>query len=498
MRVTRAIPLVSTHMHYVLISIFAALVLLPWSVSASPYTCVTTSATGATASRPIDSTQWNPATCDNLGPNGELSNLLSDLLADVPNMGNAANQMCAPVYPQCGCGMVPGLFGVCRPGPNKNQCPCAAAAPGGGVTEGICVANEVCLGGTYTDFTGATTKVGDLGGIVGDIFKGLLGRVMQNIGQDSGADGCTQYYTVTSTSSDPCAIYDPSLSGSILGGLTPQGSSTAQQLLDALLGGSQSSNAGGSNSGQTQSIGSQLLNLINNLPAGSDNQTGAQNPLLYPLGGSQGSLADQTVALNPDGTRGDIQILNDGATIFAGSRDLTKGEEIAGFYGGSSGGFGQPQGIAARMCQTRPWAESFISYVIPPSFFDGLCTWRGYAVGFPEFPASTGGASGQPSTSFSSPTTGIVSTSSVPLIQPKVEIWSVPSKVTIGARISIFWNTVGVSSCAVTSSDGSFSESSLSGGAATVPIVGPTTFTIRCITPNGVYVEDEVTVGLGV
>ncbi|MBI2025510.1 hypothetical protein HYT04_01845 [Candidatus Kaiserbacteria bacterium] len=73
-----------------------------------------------------------------------------------------------------------------------------------------------------------------------------------------------------------------------------------------------------------------------------------------------------------------------------------------------------------------------------------------------------------------------------------------PDKVPLGTRTSVFWNTKGVEQCSITSPDGSFNENSLSGGAATVPLSGPTTFTISCLTAAGTPVTDYVTVQLAI
>ncbi len=480
----------------VLVSLF-----FPLSTNAAPtFLCITAvSSTGGTVTtQMIEPSAWAADKCYNDGPNGQVSNLVSNLI----NVGNSANEMCTPVIPGYECGMVPGpVFGVPRPGLNKNHCPCLAPVPNvpGGVVEGVCVAQNVCEGLSYSGLLGDRTGVGDFGGIVTDIFKGLIGQALQNIGSQNGgtsdANGCYEYYTVTAPSSDPCAEYVPNLSDTILDDLyTPQGPSTAQQLLDALNSGSGGTSGGAG--GNTQSTATQLLNLINGQ---SNTQSGSQNSITNSQGQQtaiQGSLSSQTVALNADGTRGDIQITGTGATIFAGSRDVTGGTEIAGFYGGDTGGFGQPQGIAARLCLNRPWASSFVSYIIPSAVFDGLCSWRGYQVGFPAY-TTPSSSSGSQTTTFSTPTS-IPSTQVFEVIEPRAEIWSVPKNVTIGSRASIFWNTKDVQSCTISSSDGSFSESSLSGGAATVPIIDATTFTILCVTKNGTTITDEVTVGLGV
>ncbi len=195
----------------------------------------------------------------------------------------------------------------------------------------------------------------------------------------------------------------------------------------------------------------------------------------------------------PPGAYGDVKILANGTTIIAGVRE--KNSEIAGFYGttattGASG--------VAKLCSNRPWASNFLSFIIPATFFDSLCSWRGYAVGkaavTPPTPA--------PTTSTFKPTTvkttvggtktGTATTT--PAVEARVDIWASPSTVPLGARTSIFWNTQGVTECIETSPDGSFSHTSLKGGASTVPLTSATTFTISCIAPNGAPVTDSITV----
>jgi hypothetical protein len=79
-----------------------------------------------------------------------------------------------------------------------------------------------------------------------------------------------------------------------------------------------------------------------------------------------------------------------------------------------------------------------------------------------------------------------------------VDIWAVPAAVPLGARTTIFWNTQGVTNCTETSPDGSFNQNSLSGGAATVPITGATTFSISCDAPDGSHVTGYVVVNLAI
>ena len=392
---------------------------------------------------------------------------------------------------------------------NGNPCPgtvitCKVAIPGSNTVWGICMLSG-CKGQTYTGLGGGSTGVGDIGGIVGQIFKGLLDKIMQpkpSSGGGGGASpgttpaGCTTYYTVTVPTSDPCARYVQPTSNSLLGSTDGVQNTASQELMNALGGGTQSSvNAALGADGGTSAVNvsEQILNQVTNQNS-NVLQTPGTNQTTVPAGGT---LADRAVSLQ-SGTQGNIEIRGGGATVIANARDVQANTEVAGFYGGDTFGTTQPQGVVAKLCQSRPWAGAIVSFVIPPSFFDSLCAWRGYQVGIPVPPPAPvtqtviiqQQASGQ-GTAQSESTT-------VSTIPPEVDIWAVPAKVTLGGRTSIFWNTKGVASCTETSPDGSFNENSLSGGASTVPLSGPTTFTISCLTPDGKPVTDYVTVNLSI
>lgn len=215
---------------------------------------------------------------------------------------------------------------------------------------------------------------------------------------------------------------------------------------------------------------------------------------------SQGATTTPSVFANPayliPGLRGDIQIFSSGGTIIAGSRNQTGNTEVAGFFGSNTFN-GQPQGVVANICRARPWATSVLSYVLPANFFDSLCVARGYAVGDPPpVQQPTVVVTQTPSQPAQQTTAPTASTTSVPSVPASVRIWSVPASVPLGSRASIFWTSQGVTSCLVTSPDGSFSQTTLSGGASTVALTGATTFTISCLSPNGTPVTDYVTVNI--
>jgi len=334
-----------------------------------------------------------------------------------------------------------------------------------------------CKGETYTGQDGATQGVGSSGAF-NEILKGAMG-LLQGLLQGkqqqqqtppppppTGSAGCTSYYQVTAPSTDPCAYYVPPVSDSLSGGNT----NASGDLLEALGGGSAVSDQ---------------LNSALNIPSESETSTT-----------TQGSGLSGVVSLQ-GGTQGDIQFGASRTTVVATSRDPNANTEIAGFYGSNTIGGEQPQSLAARMCKSRPWAVTTITYIIPPTFFDSLCASRGYQVGSPvPTPKPTPPAVKPPPPPAA--TTTPPAPPPTPTIPPEIDIWAVPAKVSLGSRTTIFWNTKGVDSCTVLSPDGSFNEKTLSGGAATVPLSGATTFTISCLTPSGTPVTDYVTVNMAI
>ncbi len=375
---------------------------------------------------------------------------------------------------------------------------------------GVCMIDG-CRGDSYAGLDGKSTGVGDIGGIVGQIFKGLLDKLLApkppgGGGGGGGAPpgttpaGCTRYYTVTVPTSDPCATYVQPTSSSLLGSTNGTQNTASNELLNALSGGSQSSmntalGADVEGEASVPNVSDQILNQITNQNIGALQTPGANtNP-----DGTKvlvgGNLANQAVSLK-SGTVGNIELRDTGGTVIANARDTQANTEVAGFYGGDTFGTTQSQGVIASMCQSRPWASSVVSFVIPSSFFDSLCAWRGYQVGTPAPPPSTSTVLIQQGV----PKQGTPPPPPPPAVSvlPEVDIWAVPAKVTLGGRTSIFWNTKGVASCKETSPDGSFNENTLSGGASTVPLSGATTFSISCLTPDGKPVTDYVTVNLAI
>lgn len=377
------------------------------------------------------------------------------------------------------------------------DCDCTVSPPTGTVT-GKCVTSDICAGKSYTDQQGQSQSPGDAKGMM-DALKGIMDMLKGKDGggggggqppqQGQGLDdkGCTSYYQVTAPSTDPCVYYVPPTSDSLLN-TSGLGISGSDELLDALNAGEDSA---------LLNVSDTLLGTLGGLPGATETgtETGITPTSTTSLPAVGGNLFGRQVNLQ-SGTWGDIVVTDGGATIVAQARDAGANTEVAGFYGSDAYG-GQPQGVIAGMCQNRPWAGSIVSFIIPPVFFDGLCAWRGYQVGLPA----------PPSQPFVERPTKAATTTASPAaspqpqastVPPRVEIWAVPDRIPLGTRTSVFWNTRGVESCSITSPEGSFNENSLSGGAATVPLTGATTFTISCLTAAGTPVTDFVTVNLSI
>jgi hypothetical protein len=409
-------------------------------------------------------------------------------------VGTAADAICfepgmCQYGTRCGKNGPPGVL-------NK---PCSDST-NGFTTSGKCVAPFKCLA---TSAQGQNGGMGDIKQAL-DAVKSILDMMKGGGGGGGGGGGeqspatnptlggCAQYYNVTTPSSDPCAVYVPPVSDQ----LTGTSSSAAGDLISSLL-------TGGLNTGATTNTNTNTNTSSNTNTATSDTNTSAttqtpQTSTATPISVPQGS----TASLTP-GVSGDIQYSTNGVTVLVNNVDAKNSTQVAGFYGTAAGG--QPTSVVSGMCQGRPWASNFLSSIIPSAFFDSLCQLRGYAVGSPAAPAPAVVKAAAPTATKPKVTTPVkpsapstpVATSTGPYVEPQADIWAVPSSVPLGARTTVFWNAKGVTSCTETSPDGSFSQSTLSGGAATVPLSGPTTYTISCVTPAGGHITNYVTVQLG-
>ncbi|HEY4522333.1 MAG TPA: hypothetical protein VJH91_01700 [Candidatus Paceibacterota bacterium] len=424
-----------------------------------------------------------------------------------------------------------------------------------GPVAGFCIAVQ-CKGTQAPGLGGGSMSLGgSLQGIVGALLSGVIGKLMQPTpptptppaypggGTTPTPISCNIYATVaSSTASSTTYILSWTTSGGatsatispLPGPVSPFGSQqiTAPAATTFFLtvtgssGSNTCSSAGGygpnSYSGVDQNSISNLLNglggnsnisnLLNqlggdlggsNLQPVSDllNQFGPSLPGLPPRDTSAASgtpplsqnIFTHPAPLMPSGTSGDIRITNEGVTLIVRSRDPDKNTEVAGFYGSNTLTGQNPTGLVANLCRTRPWATNLLSYVVPANFFDGLCTWRGYQVGLP-VPSAP-----QVTVTQTRPKpTQQTSTTTAPVVEARVDIWAVPVSVPLGARTSIFWNTQGVASCIISSPDGSFNQSTLSGGASTVPLTGATMYTISCLKADSTPVTDYVMVNLAI
>lgn len=408
-----------------------------------------------------------------------------------PSMSTAADAMCHPWIPQCGCNQVPTATG-CAQSKNTYKCPVGVCSDttNGFKTQGVCIASGVCQAVLVQNLQGQSggvdTGLQQLGQTLGQLLQQLMQGGSSGSGSTGGSSTTTTcpngYYTVTTPSSDPCAQYVAPTSSSI-DTTSTTGSTAADALLQAL-------------GGSTDTSGGVTITNDNSNTNTNANPTTSLNLLTQSTSSVFAPGSAASVLLSPlvGGASGNIQLSSNGATVIGGTTDLQSNTTVAGFYGSDTFGGQQPQSLAASLCESRPWATNFLSAIVSPSFFDSLCTWQGYQVG--ATPAQTPVL--QQTTFSGTQSAPVPATTTIPTVAPQATIWAVPASVPLDTRTSIFWNTQGVSNCTETSPDGSFSQSSLSGGASTVPITGATTFTISCLAPNGTPVTNFVTVNLSI
>lgn len=338
---------------------------------------------------------------------------------------------------------------------------------------GYCVAKGACKASEVGNITGGFFNVGAqivVGTIWGGIKNAFVGT--PTVSQPSQPQ-CPTRYRVSVPSSDPCAVYVPPVSTSTL--------NMSDALLRAL--GPQSIPA---KPPQT-SVGNFLLNMAENIVA--------------PMA-SRASFSPEIFPIEP-GARGDIQLTTTGATIQAGLVDANRNLEVSGFFGAKTL-IEAPASLAVRMCVVRPWQHAQVSAKIPASIFDAVCSGKGFKTGLPAAAAASGAAApAKTSGSKLATTTASIATTTaavpeVPSVKPAAAIWASPESVPLGSRTTIIWDSKGVVSCVETSPDGNFNDDRKSGRASTVAIVGPTTFIISCLAPDGSHVTDFVRVNLAI
>ncbi len=408
----------------------------------------------------------------------------------------AANAMCNPWFIQCPCNMVPGPKG-CVGGKNTANCPVGVCidTTEGFTTPGICSAQNKCEGKTSSSpggLGGASEALGLTKQIM-DLLKGLTGAGGGGGGSEvpasqAPATVCPNgYYTVTQPSTDPCAVYNPNSISDALGGGT---TGISGSLLDALNGdtGSALPTDTSTVTGGTTSVPSGTTQTPVSTPTNSNSTETAPVPP---------PATPPVVPATSKSLTGDIKIGGTGATVIANFKQGVT--EVAGFFGGSTFGGGSGQSAASRVCASRPWAGTgLIASFVPNAFFDSMCSRAGYQVGVVQNTVTTPTRETSSSSVNTRVTTTPTATTTPPvrvnIIPPEVDIWAEPLSVRLGTRAYIFWNARGVDMCAA--SGPNFSQSSISGGASTVPISGATTFSIECTAPDGTKVTDSVTVNL--
>lgn len=461
----------------------------------------------------------------------------------------------------------------CTETPTKGRPLCATVvcrdSTNGFTTVGFCKTSTQCQGTSAQGLGGGSMNLGgQLGGIVGQLFSGVLQKLMGgSSGSGSGSEGGTGSTYTPPPPLPTCNIYSGVISSTDssttirlswsstdattaaispgIGSVSPTDSRTIE-LTNTTTYVLSVTGAGGSNVCSTTVLGSggdaggstNLTDLLNSFNGSTDTdtdtgtdtetETGTDTetetsvsttldqifsttnvtPATFtdtttetdPVGLTSDVKSLQTTSA-PFGTSGDIRIFEQGATIVAGMNDPNTNTQVVGFYGANSSSDFKSTGVVGQLCVSRPWATNILSKIITPSFFDSLCTWRGYQVGVSapaqQAPAkNTAPAVTKPSTTVV--TTTKTTATTTPVVPGKVDVWAVPAVVPLGARTSIFWNTQAVTNCIVSSPDGSFNQTTLSGGAATVPLSGATTFTISCIDSGGNPVTDFVTVNLAI
>lgn len=363
-------------------------------------------------------------------------------------------------------------------------------------SDGNCVATGICLSKSTggSSITGIADLLGGIAKLMQALNAGQSPSGGAGSGSGGGTGGCSSYYQVSTPSTDPCAYYVPQTSNSIAtGSTTGTGSgNSASDLLNALG----NSNNLGNTTGNT--------NISTNINTNANASTATATAVVATTTGNRSSstvlFIRQQSNLTP-GLSGDIRVSQNGATLIISNPNAQKNTIVAGFLGTNVSGTFQPQGVVQGWCQNRPWVSNFLSFIIPATFFDNLCTLRGYRVGPPPAPTAPAVSLTQtkiiqkPAPKPVATTTAATSTKQN-LPPPQVDIWAVPASVPLGTRTTVFWSSKNTVSCLVKSPNGSFNQTTLSGGGATVPLSGVTTFTISCEGADGTHATDFVTVGL--
>lgn len=269
--------------------------------------------------------------------------------------------------------------------------------------------------------------------------------------------------------------------------------------------------SGTSDTSGVSNLISSLLNgnVSSDTSAGTATQT---NGSVVP-GASAAPATPKAPFGSAEGVTGDVQIQGVFARVLASNRNTARGTQVSGFYGFQTADGVPVTTVFKNLCALRPWSTNFISFIVPSSYFDALCTARNFVVGVTAAPASgSTGTTGTVPTTSTKPKIGAVdaatgvnyntqpvSGSIVPaapkeyLGKARVDIWATPPSVSKGERTSIFWDSAGVYTCSISSSDRAFNGSSLSGHASTQTLSQNTTFSIACQTATST-VSNQVVV----
>lgn len=384
--------------------------------------------------------------------------------------------------------------------------PCQVQSPNG-MVGGICQPNKFCKATSLPG--GGSPDAGGQG--LQQMLQQLMQKLMQGDQKPPGGGAGEQaQQTGTSTASGsqypPCQINPASNTVTSVPCIDSTGALVTNA---AWAGGTGSTDTGTGGSGTAGSIADLLTGSLNSGSGsgGSSSSGDSASDLLQAITGQTQTQATSSAPntqvsanagtkLTPTNSAGDIVVNKEGVTAVAGTRD--KDVEVTGFIGSNTTGLQQSQSATARLCESRPWATGFLSSIIAPSFFDGVCAWRGYNVGPGNVPVVTPVYLTPVARPAQTTTPKPTQTGEVTVQPASVDIWASPAAVPLGTRTSIFWKAEGGAvSCKV--SGPSFTQSGLSGGSATVPISGSSTFTAVCLNAAGAEAaRDSVTVTLSI
>jgi len=242
------------------------------------------------------------------------------------------------------------------PGQKKGT-PCSPVSIGGQIVTSVCDGAGKCIGTGFTPFGGGASQapsgLGAIGQIVQGIAQNLLQKLMQGDGGGGGGGGGVQSASYTSSG---------------------YGINSASTIYDSF----QSSTAG-------FGTGNSVADILARMNADSQGTSNTTLSETITVGGSQSTKINtdvQTTKINTD-ARTAISDIASGKTSGGGENKTSFGAI------GTENSEGETQeGLIGRLCSSRPWDRSFISSIVPSSFFDGLCARIGYTDEFDEVGSS--------------------------------------------------------------------------------------------------------------